>query len=688
MDTWSIKRRIIFALSILALFGFASVLIPGIRILIIEFIENVIVRRPSGDVDRLHIRIQHLAFFGIMLCAIVLFGTLTLQEQIKRFLIKWHEEDSFLKWYDKQTIASKIGFYSAAIIALLTHIIMYSSIILERHLPGFARTDHRRFSSDRWFHFFANSLNFYYMNWVTGILQVIFLSFTVFLVIKSFNINNRLYAVLIAGIFVTFPTIAESNQFFHDAAPYYFAAFLSILAFYLTNRFNRGWIPGIVLIVLGLATYQSKISMAMMASLICLVLYIMKEKPNFKSFFKYSKRYLFLIFGGLVIYYLTVPIFASGVGEYGQGGLRNISTLSAILRNVFRVYEEVIHYFFSNRFIINNSLLIIAYGILTIMGFLFFIVPMKKHIGKSIIHLATATFLIFLLPFAANFTSMFSLLGIEALAMTSYAFTFFLILPLILLENFKINTFGLSKIMVLSLVFIIGYYISFSNFIYFRGQVLTMHSMQLANRIVGRIEPLLPYSNNNQVFITGNLIANPIFPHTSVFREYTPRASHFDNFGGPNDFRDWPQNLFGRIIQHRVGINLQHPHLERQQYLLDRAISKGMPVYPLEGSVALIDGTVVVILNFFGRLDVEEIYNNIFLINAKHTGKATNLKFEYIWYLYKSSQRVKQIITDNTSNEIYLEVGDPGVYQIRVFVRFQDGGNIIDFFSAKFEVSE
>jgi len=393
---------------------------------------------------------------------------------------------------------------------------------------------------------------------------------------------------------------------------------------------------------------------------------------------------LFLIFGGLIIYYLSVPILASGVGEYGQGGLRNISTLSAILRNVFRVYVEVFLYFFSNRFIIDNLLLTITYGVLTIIGLLFFIVSMKKHIGKSIIHLGIATLLIFLLPFAANFTSMFSILGIGALAMTSYAFIFFLILPLIISENFKINTFGLNKIMVLSLVFIIGYYISFSNYIYFRGQVLTMHSMQLANRIAKRIEPLLPYSNNNQVFITGNLIANPIYPHTSVFREYTPRAPLFDNFGGRNDFRDGPQNLFGRMIQYRVGINLQHPHLERQQYLLDRAISNGMPVYPLEGSVALIDGTVVVILNFFGRLDIKEIYNNIFLISAKHTGKATDLKFEYIWYLYKSGQRVKQIMTGNTSYKIQLEVSDLGIYQIRVYVRFQDGRNIIDFFSDNF----
>ena len=242
--------------------------------------------------------------------------------------------------------------------------------------------------------------------------------------------------------------------------------------------------------------------------------------------------------------------------------------------------------------------------------------------------------------------------------------------------------------MVLSLVFIIGYYISFSNYIYFRGQVLTMHSMQLANRIVKRIEPLLPYSNNNQVFITGNLIANPIYPHTSVFREYTPRAPLFENFGGRNDIRDSSfQNLFGRIIQYRVGINLQHPNYQRQRYLLDRAISNGMPVYPLEGSVALIDGTVVVILNFFVRLDVEEVSPNTFIAIANHTGKSSSLDFEYIWYIYRDGQRKEQIYTGSyNASQVVLSIAEPGSYQFRVFIRLADGRDIISTLSPSFEV--
>ena len=690
MKNLKLKKILVIVFSI-GIFSCLMLLIPQIRQLIIDLTEKYIMERILEDHAKWHSSLLSFSLFGCIILIFLLMSVFFLRNW-QKFLVTYkigkiiNEDNTFLKWYDKQTMASKTGFYSAAIIALLTHIIMYSNLILERHLPGFSSIG-GRFNDHRWFHFFANSLNFYYMNWVTGILQVIFLSFTVFLVIKSFNIKNRLYAVLIAGIFVTFPSIAESNQFFHDAAPYYFAAFLSILAYYLTNIFKLGWIPGIVLIVLSLAIYQSKISLAMMAILIHLILYTTKKNPNFISFLKYSARYLLLIFSGLIIYYLSVPFFGLGVGEHGQVGIRNISTLSEILKNVICVYPEVILYFFSSGLKIDNSLLKIAYVFLILIGIFLFIIFVKKNNGKSIIQIGITSFLIFLLPFAANFSSMFSVSGFGALAMTSYSFTFFLILPIIFLENYKINIFGLNKIMVLSLLFIIGYYISFSNFIYFRGQVLTMHSMQLANRIVGKIEPLLPYSDNNQVFITGNLIQNPIYPNTSDFHEYTPRASLYDNFGGPNDFRNPFQSLFGRIIQYRVGINLQHPPLERQQFLLDRAISNGMPVYPLEGSVAIIDGTVVAILNFFGRLDIEEI-NNIFLISAKHTGKATDLEFKYDWYLYRNGQRVKQIITVNTHDKIQVEVSIPGIYQIKLFIGLQEGSNIIELLSTVFEITE
>jgi len=263
---------------------------------------------------------------------------------------------------------------------LLTHIHAYSNFILEPHLPGFTRA-WRNDAAGRWFHHQINRLNFFYMNWFTGLMQVLFLSLTVFIVIKAFNIKNRLYALLIAGILVTFPAIAETNIFFHDAAPYFMAALLSIAGFYVTKLYKFGWIAGAVLIMLSLAIYQSKITLAMIASLIHLIIFILKENPKFINFIKYAVRYFLLILGGLVMYYVSLFVMNISATYEGMGDL-SLSSLSG--SDILRTYKEVYYYFFSNSFRIDNQILTIAYGFILLLGLcLLIIITIKITIKQE-----------------------------------------------------------------------------------------------------------------------------------------------------------------------------------------------------------------------------------------------------------------------------------------------------------------
>ena len=598
------------------------------------------------------------------------------------------EKHIFMNWYDSQPISARVGFYSAIIISLLTHIHAYSNLILEPHLPAFTRSL-RNDQAGRWFHHQVNRLNFFYMNWVTGLMQVLFLSLIVFIVIKAFNIKNRLYALLIAGILVTFPAIAETNIFFHDAAPYFMAALLSIAGFYVTKLYKFGWIAGAVLIMLSLAIYQSKITLAMIASLIHLIIFILKENPKFINFIKYAVRYFLLILGGLVMYYVSLFVMNISATYEGMGDL-SLSSLSG--SDILRTYKEVYYYFFSNSFRIDNQILTIAYGFILLLGLcLLIIITIKITIKQenNIFLTAITAILVLLLPLAANFYRVLDTGG-TAVLVRSYSFAFFLILPLILYENFneKINTYGLKKLTALALVFVTGYYVVFTNFIYQSSEVTSMHVMQLVGRISAGIEPLLPYSDNNQVFINGNVRLNPIYPHREPFPEYTPGVFRTAIFGGNNNFAAWPQNFFGNVIRYRIGLDINHAGgTARRQYLLDRAVTYGMPVYPQEGSIAIIDGVVLAMLNFFGRIDVEENTSNNFTATANHTGKATDLEFEYIWYIYRDGRRLEQIYRDYEGiGYINYEINEPGSYQFRVFVRFPGGPNILNLLSTRFEV--
>ena len=110
-------------------------------------------------------------------------------KKIWKWINRSEDESLFLTWYYAQPISAKVGFCAAFVTALLTHLNMYSTLILEEHLPGFRRADDMA-SFGRWFHRHVNSLTFFYMNWVTGLLQTLFLALSVFVVIKAFNIKN------------------------------------------------------------------------------------------------------------------------------------------------------------------------------------------------------------------------------------------------------------------------------------------------------------------------------------------------------------------------------------------------------------------------------------------------------------------------------------------------------------------
>jgi len=591
------------------------------------------------------------------------------------------ESNIFLDWYDSQPSSARWAFYGAVIVALLTHAIIYLNLMLEEHMPGFTVTSNPLISG-RWFHTPIHRLSFYYMNWTTGLIQVVFMALFVFILIKAFNIQNRLYGLLIAGIAVTFPTIAESNIYALLITLIPFAALLNIAAFYVTKLYKFGWIIGAFLIMLGLAIYQSNISFAMLASLIYLIIYVSQENPKFVELIKYASRYVLLIAIGFVLYYVSLQILDITPDYRGMGNL----SLTAIYHDIWRAYKEVFYYFFSDTYRIDNPNLPLAYGFIVFMCLVLLVIVIKRLLNDSIINAASITMLALLLPLAANFSRILDAGGAYILGMTSYAFAFFLILPLILLENLEIDISIMNKFIVLAMVYIIGFNISFSNFIYQRGELMTIRVMHFTNRVATHVEPLLPYSTNNQVFLTGNIIANPLYPHMTDFTEFTPPRAMGRRMFGMDVIGLWPDMFLPEVIRHRIGLNINHVSTERRHYLIEQAITYGMPVYPQDGSVSLIDGVVVVMLNFFSRVDVEQPSPNSFIVIANHTGKATDLEFVYTWYLYSNGERLHEISPPENTSIIDYEIIEPGSYQFRVFVCFPDERNVINDFSPTFEV--
>ena len=367
----------------------------------------------------------------------------------------------------------------------------------------------------------------------------------------------------------------------------------------------------------------------------------------------------------------------------------HVFNFTGLISDILRAYREVYIYFFTGLFRIDNPFMVFIYGFIFLMFLFSLILAIYKTRTVSVLNIVVIFTFVLLLPLAANFSRVFDTGNFDVITRTSFSFIFFLILPLIFLGNFEIKTYGLKNLLAVVLVLLIGYNIALSNYIYFRAQVFTEHAMLYANRITTRIEPLLPYSTNNEVLFHGNLVENPIYPDMDelLFREYVPPLLfNRINLGGCSSSYDF----FLHVIRYRVGLNITSLgfDLERRNHLINEAISMGMPVYPQEGSVKLIDGVVVSMQGFFGRIDIDETTPNSFTATANHTGKASDLEFEYIWYLYKNNQRVKQINPDNADlSQVSYDIYDPGIYSFKVSVYISESELLVlNIHSSGFEV--
>jgi hypothetical protein len=202
--------------------------------------------------------------------------------------------------------------------------------------------------------------------------------------------------------------------------------------------------------------------------------------------------------------------------------------------------------------------------------------------------------------------------------------------------------------------------------------------MYLSNRVAARIEQLLPYSTNNQVFINGNLLDNQLYPDMRIFWEYTPRGVHNDLLlgGASTNAGGWPVDFFENILRYRVGLDINPlgNDIERKRFLLDIAIDEGLPVYPQDGSIMLIDGVVVAIFDFLARIDIDETHppSNSYSASISHTGKSTDLEFLYDWYLFKDGEKLFRIDFGDGVDMVHFEIDEPGVYNVVIYAFCND----------------
>lgn len=414
--------------------------------------------------------------------------------------------------------------------------------------------------------------------------------------VSILEIHDNLLAVLMAAIFITSPQLADTYMFIYCADSYSLSILLAVLSvWFLKKKTYMGYILAMLALAFSASLYQAYIGIALT---LCLILIISELLSNlkFKQTVQTLIRYMFVILGGLIIYYgierivlvLTDIEFASykGAADFGVGSL-----IGQLKNSIPQAYKDFYQFFMSNNILHNDywkrKTIHILLLLVTLLAFGILISQMKEIGSKLLVIL-----LCIILPLSINVMDLIAPTTTTNLVTgTSLLCMYFLIFVLYkyLQQSNYLNI--LLKYMIVFLnVWLIFTFINSDNASFKCREEVYNHFYATHANIISRVEALPGYNTELKWCF------NDIVRYRS---DLTPMSNGFiawDNevwnvYGGLGVTAAFYEEYYGKNIS----------LCSREEY---DSITKGdefanMAVFPNDGSIKIIDNIVVIKLNDF-----------------------------------------------------------------------------------------
>ena len=442
-----------------------------------------------------------------------------------------------------------------------------------------------------------------------SVLAIFWISLSVYFVVDFLEIKRMISFILIAAIMSCNITVLSLNvTYLPDLDLYMSALFFSVFGVWLIKKGTLvSLVSGSFSLCISLGIYQSYICVSIALVMIHLLCQ-MPELSNVKCTFKKTLKYLLSFMAAAIIYYAVWKTFQkvfdiwtadsynglASVGDFSDVGIG--SAITAAYRNVLDhfIYPET---FITNTFRgISMSVfwicLIRLCNIAVVLMILFALIKInsdrKTNLWQKVVQLA----LVILFPFGINFVCFVSK-GMEHALMT-YAFNFVYVMAVKLAETRLINSSGEHarksiyvpwKIVFASVMILSWSNIVYSNQVYLKRELQESAAQSIMTRIVYRIETMDGYiPGTTPVAFSGTFENSPCISDVEPFDDIQlysmgktvltyPAASH-------------------AFLSYILNMNINLTHIDPA----DERIRQ-MPAYPAEGSVAYIDGILVVKLS-------------------------------------------------------------------------------------------
>ncbi len=464
-------------------------------------------------------------------------------------------------------------------------------------------------TSGRWMLFLCNSFmnkingNFYHYHssWYLGVISLVLTAVAAAFVSNLLRFKNKLSAIATGAIMVCFPSMASMYAFMYTAALYSFGFFLVVVGAWLISTQKKWylWALGIVSIGSGIGIYQAYISifLALFLMHFFVEVYDEKEKKTPKLITLRAVFYVIATACSMGFYFAALKLclwhYHTALSDYRglSEGTSGIGVYFSRLAKAYCFFFMPLSTGTDNMY--RNTLLYAYWAVLVLSVLAVIFLAIRKFLKRKFDAVVILLCTLFL-PLAFNFV--YVMVPDDVYSLMMYGETLFFVWLVLISEYLEFELRDLKQIPVKRIVtYCLPAFVLFFSFMYARTDNICYtkaDEIQTAansyfTRMVGRIENVRGYTESTPVLFVN-------YEHEAdktlfKFTEYDAETQIFPyNLETLTTDYNWMN-----LMTMTTGWRPVEADAEALTNDLWTKVDK-MPGYPDDGSVAMVEGIVVV----------------------------------------------------------------------------------------------
>lgn len=514
--------------------------------------------------------------------------------------------DIIRKYYNISKI-HRYTFWCTFLIGMLTHL-----YILTNKLPTFddmlcLNSFGGSFGFGRWFLGVLGLVKYkilgnYSMPMLNGTLAILLISIFACLVNAVLENENSLVAVLTGAILVVFPTIAGNLSFMFTGYYYSLAMVLIGAGVYLIKNGKKTglFIVGSVLVTLSLSIYQAYYPLGIGLLLISLILDCLRDGESFAGIFKRALKYLAGLLLALAFYFPMDGLWLRimHMERTSHKGLDSMGQISVqeLLKRIGQVYRAFLQMFSGNYYGITGNIWIRLVIFLLLASMAFCFVKSSLRLVREKKYMVFALMWVFVILFPIGIHSIYIMVEAQYLyTLMIYADVLLFIFPIILCEKIaeqekaegKISTVTgiMDWLVTLALIFSSVFYIYQDNAAYLEAELSISATKSYYTTLITQIKSLDGYREDMEVVLIGGNQDSTIY---EIRKEFFQDVE----IGGIYETDRVVKGMdVVRFMKYYCGYDQK---VTDDDISIDRAEWKGMPDYPNDGAIKIVDDKIIV----------------------------------------------------------------------------------------------